>query len=480
MENEASELRIVPLKPGKCAQRDPVEGRGSRTSEWLEGTMSETQGSVDISLRLQQIARVAQQRPQQVLTTLAHHIDVDFLREAYRQVRKDGAVGVDGQSAQMYAERLEENLVSLHERLKSGSYRAPAVRRVHIPKGSGAQMRPIGIPTFEDKVLQKAVTWVLEAVYERDFLDCSYGFRPGRSAHQAVQQLWESTMKVGGGWVLDVDIQGFFDALDPRILRGFLDQRVRDGVLRRVIHKWLKAGVMENGQWHRPKTGTPQGGVISPLLANLYLHHVMDAWFEDEVRPRLYGSGYLIRYADDFVIVLTRHEDVERVMVALGKRLGRFGLTLHPDKTRVVPFEPPRGGDGGKRSQRPVTFDFLGFTHYWGKSRKNRWIVKRKTARDRFGRARKQVEAWVRQNRHLPVAEQHRRICLMIRGHCAYYGITGNAQCLRSFVREVGRVWQKWLDRRSRRGHMPWERFNRLLERYPLPTARVVHSVYRS
>ena len=180
------------------------------------------------------------------------------------------------------------------------------------------------------------------------------------------------------------------------------------------------------------------------------------------------------------MIVLTRYEDVERVMVALGKRLGRFGLTLHPDKTRVVPFEPPRGGDRGRRSQRPGTFDFLGFTHYWGKSRKNRWIVKRKTARDRFGRARKQVETWVRQNRHLPVAEQHRRICLMVRGHCAYYGITGNAQRLRSFVREVGRVWRKWLDRRSRRGHMPWERFNLLLERYPLPKARVVHSVYRS
>jgi group II intron reverse transcriptase/maturase len=255
-----------------------------------------------------------------VFTTLAHHIDMDFLGEAYRRTRKDGAAGVDGQTAADYAGKLEENLRSLLERFKSGRYEAPPVRRVHIPKGDGTKTRPIGIPTFEDKVLQRAVTMVLEAVYEQDFLDCSYGFRPNRSAHEALQTLWEGTMEMHGGWVLEMDIQGFFDSLDHQHLRGFLDQRVRDGVLRRAIDKWLKAGVLEDGAVVHKEGGTPQGGVVSPLLANVYLHEVLDRWFEADVKPRLKGRGFLIRYADDAVMVFSLESDARKVMTVLAKR----------------------------------------------------------------------------------------------------------------------------------------------------------------
>ena len=260
--------------------------------------MTGTSSPKDISTKLQQIAELARRTPT-ALTTLAHHIDIEFLREAYRRTRKDGAAGVDGETAATYAKNLDENLRSLLDRLKSGTYRAPPVRRVHIPKGDGSKTRPIGIPTFEDKVLQRAVTMVLEEIYEQEFLDCSYGFRPARSAHHALQALWHGLMKMHGGWVLEIDIEAFFDTLVHEHLRTFLDRRVRDGVLRRTINKWLKAGVLEATELRYVEAGTPQGGVISPLLANVYLHEVLDTWFETELKPRLRGHAFLIRYADD-------------------------------------------------------------------------------------------------------------------------------------------------------------------------------------
>jgi len=252
----------------------------------------------NVSTKLQKVAELAKKSPSMVLTTLAHHIDLEWLQQAYRLTRKDGAVGVDKQTAEEYAVNLEENLKSLLDRFKSGTYKAPPVRRVHIPKDKGAT-RPIGVPTFEDKVLQRAVVMLLEAIYEQDFLDCSYGFRPGRSAHQTLQTLGNGLRRMGGGYVYEVDIRKFFDTLDHRHLRDFLDQRVRDGVLRRAIDKWLKAGVLESGQVEYPDGGTPQGGVVSPLLANIYLHEVLDKWFEQQVRPLLRGNSFLIRYADD-------------------------------------------------------------------------------------------------------------------------------------------------------------------------------------
>jgi group II intron reverse transcriptase/maturase len=411
-------------------------------------------------------------------TTLAHHIDIDWLKEAYRRTRKDGATGVDGQTAEEYAVNLEGNLRGLLERAKSGAYRAPPVRRVHIPKGDGSQTRPIGIPAFEDKVLQRAAAMVLEAVYEQDFLDCSYGFRPGRSAHQALEVLQHEAVCMAGGWVLEIDIRKFFDTLDHGHLLEILRRRVRDGVLLRLIGKWLNAGVLEDGHLSHPEAGTPQGGVISPLLANVYLHEVLDAWFERDVKPRLRGGAFLVRYADDAALVFSREDDARRVMEVLPKRFGKYGLALHPEKTRLVEFRRPdrrpptdQGGAGGGR---PGTFDLLGFTHYWGLSRKGRWVVKRKTARDRFSRALKRVADWCRVNRHQSVREQRQALARKLLGHFGYYGITGNYEALHRFREGVRCAWRKWLDRRSNRARMSWDKMGQLLQRYPLPQPRIL------
>ncbi len=437
--------------------------------------MAGTPSSEAISPRLQRVAELAREMPQTALTTLAHHIDFDLLLEAYRRTRKDGAPGVDGQTAREYADSLDENLRDLLDRAKSVTYRAPPVRRVHIPKGDGRKTRPIGIPTFEDKVLQRAVAMVLEAVYEQDFRDCSYGFRPRRSAHQALGILWKRLMGVGGGWVLELDIEDFFGSLDHQRLREILRQRVRDGVLLRLIGKWLRAGVLEDGSLTRSEAGTPQGGVISPLLANVYLHEVLDVWFEDVVRPRMRGAAYLVRFADDAVLVFACEDDARRVAEVLPKRLAKYGLKLHPEKTRLVAFGRPRSRS---REDRPGTFDFLGFTHYWGWSRRRRPVVRRKTARDRFTRSVRSISRWCRANRHRSLREQQRVLGQKLRGHYAYYGLTGNAPDLSRYLHAVRRIWHKWLARRSNSARMPWERFVRLTERYPLPPPRVVHSIY--
>jgi RNA-directed DNA polymerase len=430
-----------------------------------------------ISTRLRRIAQLAREDPGRSFLSLAHYIDEYWLQEAYSRTRKDGAVGVDGTTAEQYAERLGDNLRSLLDRFKSGQYQAPPVRRVHIPKGSGPQTRPIGIPTFEDKVLQRAVAMALEAIYEEDFLPCSYGFRPGRSAHEALRDLWRELMGIGGGWVLEVDIRSFFDELDHGHLRTFLDRRVRDGVIRRAIGKWLQAGVLEEGSVRHPVTGTPQGGVISPLLANIYLHEVVDRWFEEEVKPRLGGKAVLIRYADDLVIAFAEEKDARRVEEVLPKRAARFGLQLHPEKTRLVRFQQPRGKEKVPPPVGSGAFTFLGFTHYWGKSRKGSWVVKRKTAASRFTRALSRIREWCRRWRHEPVSWQQSCLSRSLRGHYAYYGVTGNYRALNNFHLQVTREWRKWLNRRSQRAKMTWERFNRLLVKHPLLRPRIVHAI---
>ena len=435
--------------------------------------MLETQDSKSISTKLARIAEIAGQMPGVGLKTLAHHIDIDWLREAYRRTRKDGAVGVDGQTAAEYAEDLEANLESLLERAKSGTYRAPPVRRVWIPKADGRKLRPIGVPAFEDKVLQRAVAMVLEAVYEQDFLDCSYGFRPNRSAHEALDALWRQLMEIHGGWVIELDIQDFFGSLDRTQLRQMLRKRIRDGVLLRLIGKWLRVGVMEGERVTYPEAGTPQGGVISPILSNVFLHEVLDSWFERDVRPRMRGRACLVRYADDAVLVFECKEDAERVMAVLSKRFAKYGLTLHPEKTRMVAFGRPRH----QANRGPKGFTFLGFTHYWGRSRRGNWVVKQKTGSRQLTRALRVIAQWCRRYRHLPVALQWRALVRKLRGHYAYYGITGNKQALKSFRYGVERAWRKWLARRGGRRPMSWERFARLLERYPLPPAVIVHRV---
>jgi group II intron reverse transcriptase/maturase len=421
---------------------------------------------------------MAKEHPERAFTNLAHHIDLDFLHEAYRLTRKDGATGIDGVSGEDYGRDLEGNLQDLLERFKSGRYRAPDVRRVHIPKGNG-RTRPLGIPTFEDKVLQRAVAMLLTAVFEQDFLPCSYGFRPGRSAHQAVSTIRQDLMDIRGGWVIEADIRDCFGTLDHNWMRKILGRRIRDGVLLRQIGKWLNAGILEGRQRTQPVTGTPQGGVISPLLANVFLHHVLDMWFEHTVRPRIRGCAHLIRYADDFVILCDYEPDAQRIHAALPGRLGHFGLDLHPEKTRLIPFQKPPYGDRGD-GNATESWDFLGFTHYWSKSRRGFWVVKQKTMASRLNRALTAVGTWCRRNRHLPVREQHRILSLKLRGHCAYYGITGNSRALRQFRTAMALLWRKWLMRRSggaRRKTWAW--WNAFEARYRLPPAHAVHSALR-
>ena len=443
--------------------------------EPFEGKMNETSGSVPISTKLERIAKLARDAPGMAFTTLAHHIDIAWLHEAYRRTRKDGAVGVDRQNAEQYAANLEGNLRALLNCAKAGTYRAPPVRRVHIPKGHGGETRPIGIPTFEDKVLQRAVAMVLEAVYEQDFCNCSYGFRPRRSAHQALEVLRDHARDMTGGWVLEIDIRKFFDVLDHRHLREFLRRRVLDGVLLRLIGKWLNAGVVEEGVITYPDSGSQQGGVISPILANIFLHEVLDTWFEHVVKPRLSGQAQMIRYADDAVLLFTNEADARKVFDVLPKRFGKYGLTLHPEKTRLVEFRRPMrfSPSGENRRRKPETFDMLGFTHYWSVSRKGNWVIVRKTAKDRFRRSLKRIGDWCREHLHDDVRSQQQALAEKLRGHYGYFGIIGNSAAISRFLYEVRRVWRKWLHRRSRAARMSWERMDGLLERYPLPMPRI-------
>lgn len=402
---------------------------------------------------------------------LSHRMDREWLVEAYRRTRKDGAVGVDRMTGSQYGETLEARLGDLIDRAKSGSYRAPPVKRVLIPKGDGKSRRPIGVPTFEDKLLQRAIQMLLTPVFEQDFYDFSYGFRPGRSAHQALQALWDGLMQMGGGYLIDLDIRSYFDSVEPKHVQEILRQRVRDGVVRRLIGKWLKAGVLEDGRLHYAETGVPQGGVISPLISNIYLHEVLDKWFVETVQPRLKGRAFIIRYADDAVLAFEHFEDAEKVYKVIGKRFARYGLSLHPDKTRLIDFR--------RTPRRSDTFDFLGFSHFWGKSQKGRLVVKRRTAKARFARALKSMNQWLRSVRHQPIAAQYQILRRKLQGHFGYYGITGNGQSLAAFLYRVMHQWFKGLRRRSRKARRTWSWFRALLQRFPLPNPTPVHSVLR-
>ena len=426
-----------------------------------------------VSTKQERIAKLAAENPAMAFTSLNHYLDAEWLRYAYECTRKDGAVGVDGQTAQEYAANLEQNLQSLMDRLKSGRYRALPVRRHYIDKSDGGQ-RALGIPSFEEKVAQCAIAMLLEPIYEHDFRDCSFGFRPGRNAHQALQVIRRGIMGQRGRWVLEVDVRKYFDSIDHAKLRELLARRVTDGVVRRLIDKWLKAGVMERGQLSFPDSGTPQGGVISPALSNVFLHYVLDEWFAEQVQPRLRGTSTLVRYCDDFVMVFADKEDAERVHAVLGKRLAKFGLELHPDKTQLIDFRPPAARTDAETTL-PTTFNFLGFLHVWGKSRKGNATMWQRTAKDRLARTLSAINEQCRLMRPLPLAEQQRRLCQMLKGHFAYFGISGNYQRLAAVVEQTRRLWRKWLSRRSWTGYVTWEQFLRLVERYPLPKPRIVH-----
>lgn len=461
-----------------------AKGGTRKKEEPLRGNISVIQSTQTVSTKQRRIAELARQKPSEALTSLHHHIDIEWLVEAWQRTRKDGASGIDGQTAKDYAMNLRENLADLLNRFRKGSYHAPPVRRVEIPKGDGKSTRPIGIPTIEDKVMQRAIVMLLEPIYEAEFKDFSFGFRPGKSAHDAIDYLWKQSMGRWGEsrvkWILDVDISAFFDTLDHGQLRQILDQRIRDGVVRRMIDKWLKAGVMDKGQLSYREEGTPQGGVISPLLSNIYLHEVLDQWFEREVQTRMKGRTFLVRYADDFVIGIEHEEDARRVQEVLPKRFERYGLTLHPEKTRLVAFAPPQPGKKDKEPPEQSgpgsggSFDFLGFTHRWKRSKKGTPVMQHGTSSKRLTRALKSLRQWLAENLHEPIREQWKTLRSKVQGHYNYYGVRGNSRAIQGYSYQAQREWFRSLNRRGGAKALTWERFrNWLREIMPWPEPRV-------
>jgi RNA-directed DNA polymerase len=428
-----------------------------------------------MSPQLQKVAERARREPDGQFHSLAHLLDVPALARAYGRLRAGAAVGVDGVTKEDYGQTLLDNLQELHQRLRTQRYRHQPIRRVHIPKGQG-QTRPLGISASEDKLVQDAVREVLQAIYEQDFLDCSFGFRPGRSAHDAIRALHRAVYRGEMNWVLEADITSFFDSVDRAALREMLQKRVADGSLLRLIGKCLHVGVLDGEEFSTPDSGTTQGSVLSPLLGNVYLHYVLDRWFTQEVQPRLQGKACLIRYADDFLLGFEHREDAERVLGVLGKRLQRYGLNLHPDKTRLLPFRrPPATQPGGKG---PATFDFLGFTLYWRKTRTGRWMLTCRTRQARLRRAIQAVAGWCRGHRHQPVSEQHAALKSRLQGHYNYFGVNGNLRSLACLLHHARRAWYKWLRRRSQRTRLSWERFLSLLRDFPLPRPRIMVQIW--
>lgn len=470
---ESDGLRSTEEAGERASARTPRREGGPREDAAGKGNTPSLQTLGDVYTRLRRIAEKAKQEPDLQFRSLAHLLTVEMLREAYGWLRKDASAGIDGVTAKEYEPDLERNLRDLHRRLREGRYRAQPVRRVYIEKEDGKK-RPLGVPVLEDKVVQRAALVVLEAIYEQDFLDCSYGFRPGRSAHDALDEV---NRVIGGkrvNYVLDADIKGYFDNIVRRHLMDFIRRRVVDGSFLRLLGKWLHVGVVDEGRLLPTSKGTPQGAVISPWMANVYLHYVLDLWLERDVKSRMAGEVYLIRYADDFIVCFQYREDAERFLCVLRKRFAKYGLELSDEKTRLLRFgrfaeRDSRGRGGGK----PPTFDFLGFTHYCGKSRNGKFQVKVRTMRKRKSRTLKRIAAWCRAHRHLPVRAQQRALNCRLKGHYSYYGRRSNFDCLRQVHHLVGRIWQKWLRRRSGRRRLSWTAFNRLLRRYPLLPPRL-------
>jgi RNA-directed DNA polymerase len=429
--------------------------------------------SQTVSLKLYQLREQASKYPERVFTTLHHLIDVELLREAYRRTRKDAAAGIDGVTAKEYAEHLEANLQSLYLRYKAGRYTAPAIRRVWIEKEDGSQ-RPIGIPALEDKILQRAVAMLLGAIYEIDFYDFSYGFREKRSPHQAVKAIRDACNREKVGTIIDADISKFFDNMSHALIQDILRLRINDGKIIGLIGKWLNAGVVENDKIHYPDCGSPQGGVISPLIANIFLHHVLDEWYVKQARPKLRGRSFLVRFADDFILGCENEADAQKLMRVLPKRFARYGLTLHPDKSKMISFQRP-GKDTANSGNG--TFDFLGFTHYWGQSRRGNWVIKRQTMRKRQARAIRNLYVYCRNNKHEPIREQYDKLCSKLRGLYNYYGIICNYRPLLMLYEHVRSCWRRWLGRRTRNGYISWNKFEAFLKEWKLPRPRIMAKV---
>jgi RNA-directed DNA polymerase len=475
-----SDSSKVPAKlPNKAEgpAAEAMEGRGLAKGNSPERNALRTQSREGALSALERVRQATKNDKKQRFTALLHHIyDVDRLRTAYLEVKRGAAAGVDGQTWEQYGEALEENLHDLSQRLKRGAYRARPVRRVYIPKvGKPGELRPLGVPTLEDKIVQRATVEVLNAIYEQDFLGFSYGFRPGRSPHLALDALaiGIGTKKVG--WVLDADIRRFYDTLDHGWLVKFIEHRVADGRVVRLIQKWLKAGVLEEGKRIQSEVGTVQGGSISPLLSNIYLHYVLDLWVQQWRQKQARGEVIFVRFADDFVAGFQHRHEAERFLAELRERFAKFALELHADKTRIVEFgryaEQNRRKRGGGK---PETFNFLGFTHSCGKTRKGHFTVLRQTMRQRWQAKLRALKDELRQRLHTPIPEQGAYLRSVLLGHFRYYGVPMNGPALCSFRRAVGYLWRTVLCRRSQGNHLPWRRMQRYIARW-FPSASVCH-----
>jgi RNA-directed DNA polymerase len=416
-----------------------------------------------------QIAERAKKNKGEPLHSLNQFITEELLNESYRKLNKSSAAGVDGMDWEEYGQVAKERIPELLSQFKTGRYRAPNIRRVYIPKADGKQ-RPLGINTVEDKVLQGGVRRVLEPIYEEKFKDFSYGFRPNRSTHQAINYMNREVTFEGMQYIIDADLKDYFGSIPHGLLREFLARRVNDGVIRKMLDKWMKAGILENGQVKYPEEGTPQGGLISPLLSNIYLHYVLDEWFSEEIQPLLKGKSFIVRYADDFILGFAEEQDAQRVLEVLPKRFGKYMLTLHPNKTRLIDLDS-KTGKGDK------SFDFLGFTHYMGKSRKGRPVLKRKTSSKKLTKAITQIEAWIKQNCRRNIKELMAELNVKMRGHYSYYGITFNMKGINSYYEQVMHRLQKWLNRRGGKRVWDWERFKTLVTVWqPLIKPKIYHS----
>jgi len=428
--------------------------------------------SPTVSTKLARIAEQSKRDATWVFTTLAHLMDEDFLTEAFHQLRKDAAAGIDEMTVTEYAVNLGERITDLHKRLVAWEYRAQPARRVWIPKGDGGQ-RPLAILVLEDKIVQRAVAMLLEAIYEPHFREFSFGFRRQRSAHQALTYVRQQCLEHDINWIIDADIAKFFDTISWEELRAILQKRVNDGAILRLIGMWLHVGVVEGDRVTNQEVGTPQGAPISPILANIFLHSVLDEWFHNDVRTRMNGSCFLARFADDFVMGFSLKSDAERVYKVLPKRFERFGLRIHPEKSRMVQFNRPYW----KQGKGPGSFAFLGFMHYWGKMLSGGWTIKRKTQGKRLSRFLCGIGDWCKENQHETLAKQYGILSAKLRGHYQYYGVRGNFKMLEVVYEGTRAKWKKWLSRRNSKDRMGWEKFAAQVEAiFDLPKPRIVHA----
>ena len=469
----------VPMKsPNKSGQpvAEEMEGGGLAKGNSRQQNALRTPSRAGAPSALERVRQAARMDRKMRFTALLHHVyDPETLRQAYLSLKRDAAAGVDGETWRHYGESLEDNLQDLSGRLKRGAYRAKPVRRVYIPKADGRQ-RPLGVTALEDKIVQRATVEVLNAIYEVDFVGFSYGFRPGRSQHQALDALYAGLLTQKVNWVLDIDIRGFFDAIDHGWLVKFLEHRIADQRVVRLVQKWLNAGVLEEGKRTRVEEGTPQGGSASPLLANIYLHYVFDLWVQAWRRKQTQGDVIVVRFADDIVLGFQYASDAKRFRQELAERLGKFRLELHPDKTRLLEFGPFAAENRKRRGEgKPETFDFLGLTHICGKKRSNgRFTVRRQTIRKRLQAKLGEVKAELRRRMHDPIPMVGQWLRSVVGGHLRYYGVPTNSPALRMFRSRVGWLWHRALSRRSQNGHIRWDRMKRLIARW-LPPARIYH-----